>query len=209
MLVDLNRRPIRGGAPKGVGRRRVLKTDAPKRKAPEPATPEEGAEIQARAVAIEKVLEEAWQDPTYYTSYLTSKSAYVRDDFYNLFNTVSGFKAPALDGNGWVYGAVPRNPQQVKAVVQLMQKKGSVSASEWEEIVFRDPTNRPDLDKSALAALKKQRNTVKTSWKDKQKKRILALWDIGKEACGAFIPAPTHEEIARHVFKFKPAHERE
>jgi len=206
MLVDLNRRPIRGGAPKGVGRRRVLKTDAPKRKAPEPATPEEAAETEARKIAIKNVLDEAWKDPTYLSSYLTSKSAYLRDDFYNLFNTVHGFEAPARDG-GEVHGVPPKTPAEVKEMALLMQKKGTVTAPEWKEKVFK--TDNVVLEKAELAALKVKRNTYKTSWKDKQEKRIEAFWDIGKEACEAYIPAPTHEEIARHIFKFKPAHERE
>ena len=209
MLVDLNRRPIRGAAPKGVGRRRVLKTDAPKRKAPEPATSEEAAVSEARKKTINRVLEEAWKNPAYLIDYLTSKSGYLRDDFYNVFTTTSGFKAPALDGNGVVKGMPPNNPQQFQAVVQLLHKEGTVSKSEWEEAVFRNLADRPKLDNTELNALRIQRGTFKTSWKDKQRLRIEALWDIGKAACEAYITEPTDEEIARYIFKFKPAHERE
>ena len=103
----------------------------------------------------------------------------------------------------------PNNPQQFQAVVQLLHKEGTVSKSEWEEAVFRNLADRPKLDNTELNALRIQRGTFKTSWKDKQRLRIEALWDIGKAACEAYITEPTDEEIARYIFKFKPAHERE
>ena len=162
-----------------------------------------------RKKTINKVLEEAWKNPAYLINYLTSKSGYLRDDFYNVFTTTSGFKAPALGGNGVVKGMPPENAQQFKAVVQLLHKEGTVTKSEWQEAVFRNLADPPKLDNKELNDLRIQRGSFKSSWIKKQRLRIEALWDIGKAACEAHINEPTDEEIARHIFKFKPAHERE
>lgn len=207
MLVDINRRPVHGGAPKGIGRRRVLKTDAPKRKRVEPAATRtvEPEELKAREDAAKEVLKEALKDNGHFARYFASKSAYARGDLYNLYNSVLELEAPSKSGGEAQRPKLPETEQDVDRWARFFQKTGSISVEEWMTM-FRNPD--ADISKASLAALNTKRNTFKTSWKSKQIKRILALWDIGKKACDEFIPNATHKDIAFHVFTFLPAHER-